>query len=1168
MTFPISFVKAAARDTNLNPVVDYIDDTQQIRHDTDRGATEGTQMFLVKTLGGAGDTAIKLTPNNGQSLIAAFSFSQAALLSWVSSDGAIVSGLGIHAISGANFTKLIENDAKDQYVWFGVAELGDVGKAATHPAYTYTVEYSGNYTSPEAILKSTGIPGPLPTGLYSNPGIIGPNSSGTYNSTYGDCISGSYYLSFQVIGNIVRNLNITTEDSSEFGVVVATSKDEVKNWVLNNGSGTLTNGGNYLSSGGSVTIDVLLTTTQDVYAIFYNPSDIGGTSCVGGKAFTVISTQETESGSSNGTYANPYFVGNNEPVDYAQDRNRSSGECTVGASYFKINSCSDTNIDITVSSYDMPLIGLAVASSKSILADFIRTGNTSSLTAIVENDTQVSVQFYSTTYEYYAIVYDPNNRNTSSCGSSETFRLGTRQLNCGGGGSGRDGRYNNPYEGSYWGNIIHADGDADVNGRIWFHSSGFGCYTAPINISISPENYQNIGVAWSTNQSAIETFLNGGGTGSGSGGGGGGNCGYFTDPGSYPWTAYYDFVGNYYYPVGYEEWYSDDTGNTYYGPNQLPDYCGGGGGGGGGGGSEINDLNSVSYMTGTSWLEASIPNPNQYSDIYLAVYLPDSDPATQVDNFNSFNLSVGAYYCEYFGGDGSGLPSGLNSDPFVISNNMSPKYIPYATGECESGNFYMQGYICQSNMFSFTTSTDNPSTLAWSNNLGALITWRNNGMAGTPEDYGATDAGVSNNEYSPSLQFVPDATGLYYFLLTSGTNTCTNFSTFSISTQQGECDGSNIGTYAAPVGISNGDNIVMSLSDGACFDNRIYYATQLCADTSASLVITPSSYSHRQAYMYGPDLAFLKNNVNMLYGGNGYYYVPGGGQKVDIYDANPITVNIPASNTIRNMYVVTFEYPQGGYSNTVIPRCGVTDTVTLQFNQNCPIVDIGGSQGISGANVYSIDPYGPSGNKTGIALVEGDPARNYDASLMYSPMIILDQASSYPAITCSSINATLYVNKLNGYTEVVQTKSTSAAKVIYDNVADTALIKPMVGSELIFTNASFYTGLIRTTFVTNVGTFVRNQVINAGSTFTGGREQYSYVIASSGANLTIAIPVIDEFVHTLVTSGGNISPTYTMDKYNTVKVTMTPQLPLNSVLTIPFKTANSDVVRTAKVIVK
>lgn len=1222
--FPFSFIKNKPLDTNLYPTKDYLNSAQTVKHGDDLGDTTGTQLFVVKTIANNGNLNISIVPNNGQTLIVAFSFSQQSILNWVQSAGVSVANLTTETITDGTYVKTIDNKNTDQYVWYAVSESGNTGTPATNPNNTYTITYSGNFTSPEALLKSDGVPGPPATGTYLNPVIIQPNSSVVYNSSYGQCDKGMYYFTFQTVANIPRNMTITTTNLSNFGIVYASSKNQIRDWVQAGGSGTLTDGGSITSTNGIANLSVELITNQSMFLAFYDSSNIGVNSCVGGKEFTLVSVQETESGYSNGTYANPVFIGNNVLEADAQTYTRSGGECRYGGFYYSVNTCTNTNIVITSNNPDMANLGIGISQSKANIANFLRTGNRGYLEQYAEmpNGLNPSMTVYAATWAYFIVIYDPDAIGQNCCTSTDTFKIWTQQLNCAGGGSGRDGRYNTPYIwNTSWYNVMHADGDCDVDGKVWFYPS-VNCGRAPLEVNIQGNQWQPIGVAWSTDQAAVKTIIdqyNSGGQST--------NCGSFDMPwdilnsnftsydstfyqnvahnrwndpntmgnilihqlpsycptyeqcGSFDdqWnesnSSFLDANGYYYTNIGPDMWLDYD-GVTIEGKTNLPTYCPQGGGGGQGwpSTSQLNPLDQVSWLIsdGNGSVNGISSNENINQNIYLAVFVPNQGTANQCTNLNTFNLYVNNYYdCNYYLTGTYGGYYGEQTDPYVISNNITNKAIPYSAGACNSGDFYMQGYICQNNLFSMSISSTQMGTIAWSDSLQALIDWKSAGMVQNIQDYGATEAGFNTDG---NFTFVPLTTAIYYFLFTTQNYSCSNGESFYLTTSQSGCNGAGVGTYGSPIGLTPSVSQVSQLSDGECFDNRIYYSLQLCAGDPASLTITQGSASHLQGYMWGPDLAFLQENLNHLLNEGWFYGVNDGGYQVDVYDSNPLTINFGSSDAIRNLYLVVFESgtSSGGYPLKTGPRCGLTYTVSLMLTQNCPIVNVGGTAGASGAKRYNYDPFDvlSISQKSGVALVSGDPNSLISASLLYSPLLALDDASSYPQVTCTGISATLFTNTVVGLTQASQEKTTHNVKVITDQGRNQIFIKPMVGSEFSFTNASLYTGLLRTTFATNVGLFVRNQIVNGGDSFTNGRSQYAYNISQVGDEITLVIPTVDEYAHTIVTSGGQFSSSYTFDKYNTVKLSLTPKPPTNTTLEIPFKSANSNVVKITKVVVK
>lgn len=1215
---PFAFIKNKPLDTVLDSTYDYVKSSTITSHGDEKGNTIGCQIFVIKMMPNNGNLNISIVGNNNQELKVAFSFSRQAILNWIQNNGNYLTDLSVDTIlaGSSSYVKTIDGTDAAQYIWFAVGESASIGLPTPSPNNTYTINYSGNFTSPESLLKSAGMPGPPAVGTYINPVIIQPNSINTYNASYGECIHGLYYFTFLATANVIRNLHLSTSDSSEFGVIISTSKNEIRDWANSGGSLALSNGDIYLSSSGVLDIAYEKTTNNTLYAAFYNPSNIGNSTCVGGQEFTIQSIQETQSGSNSGTFVNPFIISNNSPQSSETINSRNNGECSKGGFYYIINCCSGTMLSLNVDSTDMPSIGVAVSYLQNNLAEFLRTGNYGLLDAYAEGPTSINTNFYASTYAYYAVIYDPSNIGANCCLDTNTFAMWTQQLNCASGGSGRDGRYNNPYTGNTWYGVLHADGDCDVDGRIWFLASPY-CGRSPLQVSLESNNGQRIGVMWSTDQNLIKSTLdsfvtttcgNWDSTPLGSG---------YTDVTT---STYYTYVSigseNYWtnlnswnsyvladLPPGgtwegteFESNYISDTNETYffYGilndnywkdPNfgnmlityySLPNCseCGtcAGGSLSPGDSQQINSLSSISYIVTSSSAYVQFSNENADNNIYMAVFLPDEDPSTQCSNFNTFNLSINPMFtCTFFTENG-GQYVGGNSDPYPLSNNQSIIDIPLSSGECGSGDFYMKSYLCANNTFDIAIVTSYNSTLAWADNLQSLIDWRNSGMSQPIQDYGALEAGFIGPDTNLNLNFTPNNNALYYFLLTSQSYTCADQTSFTIQTNQDGCNsGATQGTQLSPIALTTGNTQVVNLSDGECFGNRLFFSMELCAGNPAQITITPGNASHLQGYMYGPDKDYLAANLDTLYTQGYFYTIPNGGYQVDVYNSSPLTFNIESSDTIRTMYLLIFEHPpSNGYPAFLEPRCSSSDTVSILVDQDCPIVNVGGTAAVSGANKYNFDPFNPASTtkKSGIALLNGDPNVALSLDLLYSPLLVLDDAKSYSNVTCTGITASLYTNNLQGYTTISDTITTTHVKVVEDLETNKIYIKPYSGSEFNFTANSLYTGVIRTTFSTNVGVFVRNQIVNAGDSFSGGNSQYAYNINQVGNVITAIIPAIDAYTHTIITSGGNLSPIYTFDKYNTVNITLSSSLPTNTPLELPFKYDSSSGIITTKVLLK
>lgn len=1285
-----SFIRETANVTDVDPLAPFLKLTNTVRHDY--GGTT-TQVLSIKKLK---DNALDLsfTPNNGQNLKVAVSYDLDGVKAWVTTHGQNVTGVAVYDVtpSGRTISTPVETD--DKYVWVAIALQGYIGYPAngylSNPEHTYSYVINGAVTAPESLLMFTSESAATPSGTFDNPALIQPNSTDEYDSRYGQCVAGAYYFSFSGTLNISRHLTITPSTPRSIGVVISTVKNDVKNWILNGGTGTLTNGSNNVNVGNAplnVTVEPLSNVTY--YAAVYDPTQIGADSCVTGNPFTVVSVQENQSGSSSGTYANPFVISNNLQESIASEHTLASGECAKGAVYYMFEKCTSSSVPLTITLHTSSLsqnVAVAYSTDKTALGTFIRTGVIGSLVHIASNgvDANLVLTQYGADNYAFLVVYDPTSIGTFSCTSTDTFKISTSQLNCGGGGSGRDGRYINPFDyTSNWSNILQADGDCDIDGTIWFNLGG-NCQ-GTLQLYINPRNGQNVRLAYGITQAAVKAYIEGGG-----GGSGGGACGHFDSPSNVPYSGYYDGAGTYYYNNGYNVWESSDTSTMYYSQYDLPDYCGENCGYFDNPGdkyySAYNDtLNGIyynnngydawyynsqytiyyfaegdlpgfcsitcgrfiypynasfsdyvssdgTYYTNTSeneWSDGTTtytdmttlpdycdpmtcgafeepanyetstwydqngnayyanganmwadPNPGwQQNDVYgitnlpnycdgsggggsggsgggsvmsigayenayvvlnnnnyyAAAYLPDAPGATQCENFDKFDVS--AYTnCGYGGGGEQSGGSYTDTDPLPIGNNGSFSGNFTNSNECPNGNFYMRGYFC-SQPFNISVSTGvTVQGIGWSNSLSALRDWITSGRSGSPTDYGGTMGGFENtSNASVSNSF----TGNIYFVAFTDVDSCFGNTSVNINTEQNNCDGSPIGTSESPIAIGNSETLSVDANAGNCFNGRTYMSVTLCSDKAATFTITPASNATPQAFIMADEIYKIVY-TSEYYMQSGYFYTYEGTVYSDAASttASPLVINIPAQLGQRNLYFVLCDRFATGTSG--LPRCDRTGSMTVTVAQDCPITNIGGVADISGAGRYNYDPYDTvSTNKRGIALVGGDPAAMVTRNLIYIPTLVVDDAASYGvAISAASITSELYTNSNLGVTTLAAVKATTKTEAIVKD--NKVYIKPLGTNELQFDNASFYTALFVNTFETNVGTFIRNQVVNAGDNFTGGRSQYAYVTGISGNEISAIVPLTQELVHT-ITHDSTVTGS-AVSRANTVKIiTNAPQ---------------------------
>jgi hypothetical protein len=652
-----SFIKDAPSVTDVDPLAPFLKLTNTVAHNY---GDRYTQVLSLKKLK---NNALDLsfTPNNGQSIIVAVSYDLDGVKAWINTNGSNKIGVTVYEVTSAGRTISTPSETEDKYVWVGIAYSGYIGYTPPNPSYTYSYVINGAVSSPESLLMFTSESAAAPTGVFDNPAILQPNSSNIYDSRYGSCNEGSYYFSFAVTAFIPRHLTLTPAIPKGFGLIVSTNKTQLRSWILAGGTGTLTNGGNYTNVGGAplnVTVDKTVSATY--YAAFYDTANIGADSCIDGNTFTVVSVQENESGISSGTYANPYIISNHLTEADSSDHSLSDGDCDRGSVYYMFEKCTNYYAPLTIFLHTSSLsqsIGVAYSTVKSELSTFIRTGNYSSIQNggyTNSNGSDLTLQILRQDGSQYAflVVYDPANIGSNTCTSTDTHKISTIQSNCTGGGTGRDGRYNNPFDGGNWSNVIHAEGDCDIDGTIWFQLNNACDATA--YLSIHPQDGQNVRLAYGQNQAAVKSYIEGGG-----GGSGGGSCGYLGDPQNVYWSSYTDGSGNYY--NNYGGWWESSVDNTaYHYMYDLPDFCGENCGGF----SNPSDKYYSDYHDNYNYV-------TYYNTSYNEWYYEEW---TEVNDYAYYNTLDLPGYCETWCGSFNDPYNPSTSDYFDYANGINYTY--------------------------------------------------------------------------------------------------------------------------------------------------------------------------------------------------------------------------------------------------------------------------------------------------------------------------------------------------------------------------------------------------------------------------------------------------------------------------------------------------------------
>lgn len=1101
-----SFIKNHPRDIDVNPAAQYVKPTQTIRHDYGDGNTTGAQVFSIKVLANQPCDVI-ITPNSGQTLTVAFSYNKDAIKNWINSNGFTTSNLEEYT-SATPITKSFTASTFDYYVWYAVAKDG-FPKPPTPVTDTYSCEVSGNFGSPESILVYTSSGSLYPVGTFANPAPIGANITNVNHSTInGDCQDGSYYFSFIVDAHVLRTMTFSPPVDKKIAIAYSSIKSELKDWITNNGSGPLTNGGSLSSAtnGDDVIVEVEKSTQMTMYAVLYNPDGIGDSSCSSGFNVEVSSTVSTGSYNS-GTYTNPRILNN---VDN-QTINQNEGECRKGAYYIYLsNICDSSTLNINVTPDVSQNIGVLVSSDKNVLANYIlnttlpaQGQGSGQYIDWQESSSTISISFtpISDFQPIFIIVYDPSNLNSNICSTSNTFTITTEQINCLGGGAGQDGTAANPYQIGFPDNtninspysdylrVSIRDGDC-TKGRIYFQGFSAPClYTSKRDISIYANGVSNtLGVYFGSDPFVIDNDLDNGNSGDSNGS-------YYYNEGDSP---SYFCIYQYDYPTGY---------NT---------------------------------CTETGTIELTLTTQSNCNDIYGGDSVYGTGPS---DASNPKIINVGTYY-----------------------------QFPYNMGECENSHKYFRVNLCDlPATVDITTPYPNVS-LAWSNSLTDLVQWAETGRELSSVDLSIFDGGYYGSpDYSSniSVNITPANKGVMYLLMFESSypnDTCSEFNTFSIQVTQATCEGpgGSTGTFSSPIEISPNSPIAIDENTGECLRSTTYFSFLACAGEPLNIRITPSSGSTQQMLFYSNSQSNLQYMVNYYYDndGNSYTYYGGraGSFNNDVSDQfTPQVENIPSSITQEVIYFALIDKinPQSG-------RCSRSTQFTVEVEQDCPVTL--GTASISGAYRFDIDPFDDMKTKNAIAIKQSisETEINQRRNIIFSPILDIDQADSFSEITCAGISASLYTNNSDGYTSLIETKTTNKTEVIIkDNVC---YIKPLTMNEFTFENVSFYTAAIRVTYQTSVGVFVRNQIINLEANYSGGREHRAYNISQNSNVIDCIIPIPMEDVHNLESSPSITS--YTLSRQNRATITLSSVPSPGTLLTLPIKTAEGNSTVNIKILTK
>ena len=794
---PFSYIKKTSSGFDLVNVPALHPNPLTVAHSDGDGAVNGVQIHVIKIRAGQGACTINIVPNNGQNLIAGFSFNRDSLKTWISSAGGTTQNVAVQVgLSAATITKVIDDPVtKDVYVWFGVGINGQVG-SGTGSSNTYTVTYSGNFHDAEVLFITGNAPVGVPTGTFGNPALLNPQDSATYSSTNGDCISGAYYFVMSVSSYITRTITLTPDQGAPVGLVVSSNKSQLQAWINNGGSGPLSDSyaSPYTGDGSSpLTVSIYPTNTQTLYAVYFDPNSIGANSCGVGHDI-IISSQEDQGGQNSGTFASPITIDNNTSPVNALTVSRSQGECIHGAVYYSFAACANTNLHIDSNPMNGQYVGIGLSQNENSLAEFLLTGNYSLLDAHYEgygnsggsgggggsscgsfaNPSDTNNSNYTSFYGQYFInigygvwVLDTGTTYNNSNLPNACFTCGT---------------WDNPSNTEY-SNYYDAAGNYYVNqtSNVWLD---------PVN-SVLITDINNL-------PDVVGSYTNG----------------YFNNNADRANSDYYDIQGGwvYYTNYGSNQWMY----NSYkvYGETNLPDYCAPGMGGG----SNTSATHDLTYMT---------PNDGTY---YVIIFDPNNIGTDSCGDSSQFKVSTEQLNC----GGGGGGQDGTYPNPYDYGvntyNNLNRLF---KEGDCGEGKvwFRFSGFCRAPANLQVNSSYYGGGTVVYSDTKLAIYNWFLNGQTGDLGAHGGTTS-LNTNLNIP----VDGISELFVCVFHGGGNQCTNSTdTFNINMYAYSCG--DFGTpgdpvqpakHNDPIVLKNNDNRSTWRSAGECTYGTLFYQSLIC----------------------------------------------------------------------------------------------------------------------------------------------------------------------------------------------------------------------------------------------------------------------------------------------------------------------------------------------------
>lgn len=1218
MNTPFSFVKKDRDPITIDPVANFIKTHYVVQASDGLGNDFSIQTYCVKMLKNGGTLDIIVDPTLGGAipassqpqLIVSTSYDRQAIIDWYLSQGATTTNLSIHNnIEDLTTITLGEPLNEDKYVWVGIASQDLIGQP-WQVSYTYVLDFIGNIHSPESLFVTESIKEGLKNGTYDNPYRLNNNQTDQQFTTMGgDCISGSYYYTWKKSGGQYMSITIEPLNGQRLGFVYSYDKDELKNYIISNGTNNILNGGYAETNGLPMTVVDASNVAADYYGIVFDPDNIGQNSCNSNQYFDVTTVSQSIFARPMGTYENPRIITNNVGIDIAASIQSGQGACEYGAYFYSFQLCNDTMFTIQGVPSDNQRLGFAYSRLKEDLQSFIRTHDYTFVSPTVQNMNRGYVEAVNNgdtitvnasgeyTYTYYGVVYDIDQFNVETCGGTDIHRLTTSQLNCPfGGGGGGWGTFPNPY--ILLGDFYDQDANFTVTrsfkegecnqGRIWYSMAVNAClspatveftdmplyamnlihgkdknFMALLADSINPDT-GTVDLAYGGCVEQFDEEMNFIGV----------NCPYI---GSFPSWPSYCFGGGCDYEVELLNLYDEYT--TIYLPPVTQEYY---------------------FLLATGGFTDNSP------DWYVG-----QDVCSTNENYNvAVNREECAMYADY-------SVSQL-SNPIIIGNNTSNFIIrENIRSTANAMGLYFQTNLCANTEYTFRIDDiDGGYSDIVShylivagpdiNQISSYIQGYYSNCGGEsgcvpPFDitlFGGFVGTLHDDITDARLTFTPTIGGTYYIAIyrpysiqvwvgedeygpiynTVQLYGNIGYRKISVNTVQGCPDGVIAGSYDNPITLSRSNpqlpgsgNSSISLNAGRCdIEPIIYTQVNICAGAPTSVVATTESTNINNAQ--GIIASTSKQVVRNIYesilitgdfdqsstgtiSGHYYIYTPDV-SSVDVlgntyYQSN---VDVPLFVDNKTLYVgfATIGSGIGDY------KCSSNDTMNVFVNHDCPIINIGGTVSASGVENYNTDilDLGQYSVPKTISLLSGDQGEQ-KASFVYSPTLVIDDIKSYnvnQSPVCYGITASLITNDISGLSRLVDTKITNIADYQVKN--NIAYIKPLFTNEFEFKDVQFYTSAIKVTFDTIFGSFTRIQPINAGDTFAGSRSQQLYVESQDNNIIRLVVPSTDEPVHSISGSPFGISSQIRYVGTNTIEISANQNFQAGQEINLPIRFAS------------